>query len=678
MNLNRIDIKSTYTIIAIYALSVAAIFLEHFLNIDVGIWPALLICAIVPFFNIWYGLSLNIFLTPFQFVPSLSKQEMITFFGARLILLAIACLYKLPMKSIGLKSITPFTWLYFSFFILVMFNNFYDMATYSYWLSLGSIAVLIPVILYVSSTDDLDLCIFYTLLAAISSGIFMIIYDTLFLYLPITEFLTIGPDGPLPTDHLRLGGIHSSPNATAKFLMLAYISCLVFQGARTNLVDKAYGTKQWIFYLLTFLFGWGIAATASKSAFIAMIACTLLLIVVSLWQRYVRKIIYINSSNLALSAAGLFLICFGWAAFLFPPMAEHAAVIWQNQPGFQLRPDLKDLLAEKESDNFLSKFFSNYRLGKSTITQVDIAQLDDSSKFNTSTQNDDDLSDKNNSSSNTSSNTVTSTASDIKDIDLPTKSQATTSSEQSSKKTTEHKHAHKHRNHKKKENVGHESKEPSFNETVTQSVNADTSPQPAVNADTSLQPAVNADTSPQPDNQAVSTNKSDRQDLSLLKSESKIVSVQQDNCGIACTGQRVRIWSASLQVLKRHWLFGIGFAGWKAQLLDLLGFPFDSPHNGLLEVFGEFGLLGVFLYASLIILILYRIKLFITFDTSCFFYYSYLIILLYNIGLLIIELFEPTRFFSINPSLLIVWVVLVVLDKLSSTLSPEYSLKSQD
>jgi O-Antigen ligase len=658
MILHRIDIKSTFIIIAIYALSVAAIFFENSLNVDVGIWPAVLICAIVPFFNIWYGLSLNIFLTPFQFVPSLSKQEMITFFGVRLILLAIACLYKLPMKSIGLKSITPFTWLYFSFVILVMFNNFYDMATYSYWLSLGSIAVFIPIILYVSSTDDLVLCIFYTLLAAISSGIFMIIYDTLFLYLPITEFLTIGSDGPLPTDHLRLGGIHSSPNATAKFLMLAYISSLVFQGARTNLVDKAYSTKQWIFYLLTFLFGWGIAATASKSAFIAMIACTVLLIVVSLWQRYVRKIVYINSSNLALSAAGLFLICFGWSAFLFPPIAEHAAAIWKNQPGFQLRPDFKDLLAEKESDNFLSKFITNYRLGKSTITQVDIAQVDNSSKFNTSTQNDDDLSDKNNSSSNTSSNTATSTARDIKDIDLPTKSQATISSEQSSKKTTEHNHAYKQRKHKKEENVSHESEKPSFNETVTQSVNADTSPQT--------------------DNQAVSTNKSDSQDLSLLKSESKVVSVQQDNCGIACTGQRVRIWSASLQVLKRHWLFGIGFAGWKAQLLDLLGFPFDSPHNGLLEVFGEFGLLGVFLYASLIILIIYRFKLFITFDNSCFFYYSYLIILLYNIGLLIIELFEPTRFFSINPSLLTIWVVLVVLDKLSSTLLPEYSLKSQD
>lgn len=67
------------------------------------------------------------------------------------------------------------------------------------------------------------------------------------------------------------------------------------------------------------------------------------------------------------------------------------------------------------------------------------------------------------------------------------------------------------------------------------------------------------------------------------------------------TGQRDRTWGAGLAVLRDHYLWGIGDSSqWKKYMQQLLGFPFDSPHNVLLEIGGGYGLLGLALYLSAI------------------------------------------------------------------------------
>jgi O-antigen ligase/polysaccharide polymerase Wzy-like membrane protein len=66
-------------------------------------------------------------------------------------------------------------------------------------------------------------------------------------------------------------------------------------------------------------------------------------------------------------------------------------------------------------------------------------------------------------------------------------------------------------------------------------------------------------------------------------------------------GQRDRTWSAGVRIVAQHWAWGIGGSRqWAQYMQRLLGFPFTSPHNGVLEVAGGYGVLGLILYLSII------------------------------------------------------------------------------
>lgn len=68
-------------------------------------------------------------------------------------------------------------------------------------------------------------------------------------------------------------------------------------------------------------------------------------------------------------------------------------------------------------------------------------------------------------------------------------------------------------------------------------------------------------------------------------------------------GQRDRTWRAGLTVVSQHWLWGFaGREGWAQHMQVLTGYPFTSPHNGVLEVTGAYGVLGLLLYVSVIVL----------------------------------------------------------------------------
>jgi hypothetical protein len=78
--------------------------------------------------------------------------------------------------------------------------------------------------------------------------------------------------------------------------------------------------------------------------------------------------------------------------------------------------------------------------------------------------------------------------------------------------------------------------------------------------------------------------------------------------GWTTTGQRDLLWSAGIDVALEHWLWGIGPHEWPSETQARIGFPSDSPHNAAIEVLGSFGILGMLLYLTIIVLIIRRIR----------------------------------------------------------------------
>ena len=66
-------------------------------------------------------------------------------------------------------------------------------------------------------------------------------------------------------------------------------------------------------------------------------------------------------------------------------------------------------------------------------------------------------------------------------------------------------------------------------------------------------------------------------------------------------GQRDRTWAGGLQIVARHWRWGIGGnEQWARHMQQVVGYPFSSPHNGLVEALGGYGVLGLLLYLSVV------------------------------------------------------------------------------
>lgn len=135
----------------------------------------------------------------------------------------------------------------------------------------------------------------------------------------------------------------------------------------------------------------------------------------------------------------------------------------------------------------------------------------------------------------------------------------------------------------------------------------------------------------------------------------KIDYVKRD-CGWSCAGQRDRLWLAGIETIRHHWLFGIGPGQWPAQMQSLLGFPFDSPHNSLLELWGKFGLLGLAIWLVSIALI---VRLAWTTLSSRLAGIDRLFAggsALYLIAILITELFDPAKYLAFSPHTIWLWI----------------------
>lgn len=128
---------------------------------------------------------------------------------------------------------------------------------------------------------------------------------------------------------------------------------------------------------------------------------------------------------------------------------------------------------------------------------------------------------------------------------------------------------------------------------------------------------------------------------------------------LLCTGQRDTLWKTGLVIWTDHWLIGIGPTAWTSEYERRLKFPFDSPHNIVLEMAGGFGLAGLILY-GLFLWSMWRVVR-VTFtrpadDTTAILYSRG--VLLFALAIMATEVFDPAKFFSMNPHAIWVWMLL--------------------
>ncbi|MDA9464509.1 hypothetical protein XH87_07785 [Bradyrhizobium sp. CCBAU 53415] len=151
---------------------------------------------------------------------------------------------------------------------------------------------------------------------------------------------------------------------------------------------------------------------------------------------------------------------------------------------------------------------------------------------------------------------------------------------------------------------------------------------------------------------------------SPLKSELQGQKATKRDCGIMCTGQRDLLWSAGLSILKQNWFWGLGYGGWKQALDQKLGYPFDSPHVGFLELAGEFGIMGAVLYLSFVAFIFNRAWRGLCLNGDG--YRKAFIVggSLFSVAILTTELFEPAKFFAMAPHAIWIWTFLAMQERM--------------
>jgi len=131
-------------------------------------------------------------------------------------------------------------------------------------------------------------------------------------------------------------------------------------------------------------------------------------------------------------------------------------------------------------------------------------------------------------------------------------------------------------------------------------------------------------------------------------------------CGLGCTGQRDRLWKTGLLVLTDHWGLGIGPAAWPSEFQDRLHFPFDTPHNVILELWGGFGLPGLAVYATLVMVMLRIVKQAfggLPLGSTAATVYTRGAVM-FALSIMVSEWFDPAKFFTMNPHALWVWPLL--------------------
>ncbi|NIZ01770.1 O-antigen ligase family protein [Thalassospira lucentensis] len=134
----------------------------------------------------------------------------------------------------------------------------------------------------------------------------------------------------------------------------------------------------------------------------------------------------------------------------------------------------------------------------------------------------------------------------------------------------------------------------------------------------------------------------------------------QECKSLICTGQRNRLWSIGLDIWADNWILGIGPTNWPNEYFQRTQFPFDSPHNVLIELGGGLGIAGLGLYGFFLVAMwrLWRTTFSQPKDNNAVASVFAQGAVLYAIALMLTETVDPAKFFAINPHSIWVWLFL--------------------
>jgi hypothetical protein len=514
-----------------------------------GVWPSVALVVATTAISPAYGLGLGIFIAPIQQFVTFGPWELHLLHGICwsfiAVRLAMLCRFR-DFGGLNKLARSPVALFIAFFMLLVIIHNGNSFLSRYFLLDVGFAGTIFLIVAAIILADKLPAHLTVIVVTAIMvAGFFSIAFDSILNYVPVPD---LGPPASvMPPDKLRLAGLHSNPNATAKFIlaMQAIVGAALIQRDAARMDRKRVWT--WLLYCAVSL---ALVATATKSALAAFPLALIALAVVSLskdsWNRFRpwASIKLIGAG--AAKAIGSFVLIFAvWAVVIAPTVKQHAAIEWLNSGKAGSRSDLLVLAGPGAQASVTASAGGQSRPPMPGRSLADIFS---------------------------------------QELRIGQSSQL------------------------RAEGVAGDLADP-------------------------------------------------------FKSVPKGETWVNRECGIGCTGQRDLLWTAGWQTVKDNWLWGIGYGSWKKALFDKLSFPFDSPHSGFLELWGEFGLVGAVMYIAFALLVARRArdaglvqvaggqKPFIV---ACS---------LFAISILATELFEGTKFFAMSPHAIWIWTLLALQER---------------
>jgi hypothetical protein len=514
-----------------------------------GIWPSVALVLATTAISPTYGLGLGIFIAPIQQLVTFGPGELHLLHGICWSFIAVRMATLCRFRDFGglSKIARSPVGLFIAFFmLLVIIHNGNSFLSRYFLLDIGFAATIFLIAAAIILTDKLPAHLTTIVVTAImAAGFFSIAFDSILNYVPVPD---LGPPAAvMPPDKLRLAGLHSNPNATAKFIlaMQAIVGAALIQWDAARMDRKRVGA--WLLYCAITL---ALVATATKSAIaafpLALIGLAVLSISRDTWNRLHPWLSIKLIGAGAAKAIGVFVLVFAvWALIIAPTVKQHAAIEWLNSGKAGTRSDLVVLAGPGAQ--------------------------------------------------------ISGTAS-----------------------------------------AGGQSRPP----------------MPGRNLADIFSQELRIGQSSQLRAEGVAGDLADP-----FKSTPKGETSVTRECGIACTGQRDLLWTAGWQTIKDNWLWGIGYGSWKKALFDKLSFPFDSPHSGFLELWGEFGLVGAVMYIALVLFIAARARRAALVPVNSAQKPFIVACSLFAISILAAELFEGTKFFAMSPHAIWIWTLLALQER---------------
>ncbi len=140
---------------------------------------------------------------------------------------------------------------------------------------------------------------------------------------------------------------------------------------------------------------------------------------------------------------------------------------------------------------------------------------------------------------------------------------------------------------------------------------------------------------------------------------------------LAATSQRLWVFEAGLEIISLHPFWGIGYKQWPAAMQPVTGVPFVSPHNGLLELWGSYGVLGGLLYLALIAIAVRNYMVIRKYATDPVSLWLNLGIGLFLLAVLLHEMVEVATVLAVTPYALWGWTALGLQDGMVRQYKPK-------